>query len=254
MNFNEEEIKQELKCFIGEDPILYLKHVREEEWAKDIYSGKLFMNTVKFFRELEENSGIRGQGDRHELIQRLEITNGKIINNDTNEVFLEFGSANASIEIEGDKDVYIYCASAITLDDLELLERNESSVTFKLPFDEEVIKDLKKDFGEYVVLISGPGFRSRIDSLISHNKLKAIFRKVKYCETNALQKVEAFNISSAERFFYKDIDLAYQKEYRLAVNKEFIKDGYLDIGTIKEIAYICKIDDLAKYVLSYNLV
>lgn len=198
MNLKEVEIKQELKRFVGEAPILYLKHVRKEKWAKDLHDGKLFVNPVKFFRELEEKSGKKGQGDRNELIQRLEITNGKIINHDTNETFLEFSSTNAKIEIEGDKDYCLYCISGITIDDLELLETNESSVTFKLPFNEELIENLKKDFGEYVVIISGLDFRKLIDNLIVNERVKAIFGKVKYVKPNTLQKMEAFNTFSAE--------------------------------------------------------
>ncbi len=247
MNLEEKEIKQELKRFTGDAPLLYLKHAKEKEWAEDLYNGKLFMNTVKFFRELEEKTGKRGQGDRHELLQRLKLTNGRIINNDTNEVFLEFSAANATIEIKGDQDKYLYCISGITIDDLELSGLGKSSVEFKLPFTEQLIESLKKDFGEHVVLVSGPGFRQKINNLINEGKVQAVFGKVKYCEPNTLQRMEAFNTFSAERFLYKDIDLAYQKEYRLAVGKEFVKDNYFNIGSLKDISYICKIDDLVNY-------
>ncbi|NLJ59145.1 MAG: hypothetical protein GX339_09920 [Tissierellia bacterium] len=68
MNLKEKEIKQELKRFTGDAPLLYLKHVKNGKWAQDLYNGMLFMNIVKFFRELEEKTGKRGQGDRHELL------------------------------------------------------------------------------------------------------------------------------------------------------------------------------------------
>lgn len=254
MNLEEKEIKQELKRFIGDAPLLYLKHVMNEKRAKDLYNGKLYMNTVKFFRELEEKTGKRGQGDRHELLQSLKLTNGRIINYDTNGVFLEFSAANATIEIKGDQDKYLYCISEITVDDLELSESGKSSVEFKLPFTKQLTEKLKKDFGEYVVLINGPGFRQKIYSLINEGKVQAIFGKVKYCEPNTLQRMEAYNTFSAERFLYKDIDLAYQKEYRLAVSREFVKGNYFNIGSLKNISRICKINDLINYRVRFDVV
>ncbi len=59
------DVKQELKKFFGEGPLFYIKFTREEQWAKDILQGKLFMNKLEYYRNLELNSGIKGQGIKH---------------------------------------------------------------------------------------------------------------------------------------------------------------------------------------------
>lgn len=44
-------------------PYFLLKFCQEERFAKDICAGNLFANTPKWFRDKENESGVRGQGD-----------------------------------------------------------------------------------------------------------------------------------------------------------------------------------------------
>ena len=45
---NEENVKNELKDFFGQQPIFFIKFVSKEEYAEDIVNGKLFMNKVSY--------------------------------------------------------------------------------------------------------------------------------------------------------------------------------------------------------------
>ena len=61
------DIISELKEYIGNNPLFYLKFCRCLEYANDILNGNLYSNNVKYFRELEEKEHEHGQGDLHEV-------------------------------------------------------------------------------------------------------------------------------------------------------------------------------------------
>lgn len=44
--------------------------------------------------------------------------------------------------------------------------------------------------------------------------------------------MQAFNEGIKERFFYKDSDLSYQREFRLVVDCEIPDDHYIRIGKV----------------------
>ena len=64
-----------IEDYIGSRPCFYLKFCEEKKFADDVVNGKLFANTPKHFRELELESGKRGQGDQYELISNINIEN-----------------------------------------------------------------------------------------------------------------------------------------------------------------------------------
>lgn len=255
MKIEKKRLKDELTRVVGENPIFYLKFTSQRTYAEDVSNGKLYMNTVQYYRELEEKMRIKGQGDRDELKQLLDIFNIQIIDKRTDNLFLSFPFGKATFEIDGDKDIFLFCLTGITIKDLEIIEYDDESADLQLPFPKDKIDNIRKDFGEHVVIINGPSFDNLINRKINGIEESALFGKVNYTEHNFIEKINAYNTFSAKRFLYKGIDFSYQKEFRLALQKEFVIDNYFSINSISDISHICTIDELIDYRInvSYDL-
>lgn len=252
MKISREKLKDDLKHIIGDEPIFYLKFTGIPERAQEIVDGNFYVNTVQYFRDLEESSLKKGQGDRNELKQHLELFNVNIIEHDTNKLFMSFPTAKATIEITGDSEVYLFCLTGINIDDFEIIEHDDNCVKLRLPYSEDDIQNIKNDFGNYVVIINGRDFRNLIYDKLINSGIEAIFNKVIYCEQNTIQRINAYGKLLAERFLYKEMFFNYQKEYRLAVNKNHVEKNRFKIGSIKRISHICTVDELVNYGITIN--
>lgn len=255
MKIIKQQIINNLKCIIGDEPIFYIKHTRQKDWAEDLSNGRFFMNTVQYYRDLEEKTLKKGQGDKFELKEHLDVINIDIINKTTNNTCLTIPSAKFSLEINGDCDAYLFCMTGLTFDDFEIIEYNDTTARVKFKFTPEYIKHIKEDFGEYLVIITGLDFRKYITNNTCGSGIPCVFGKVLYRKKNDFERLNAFNTFSPTRFLYKDLDFIDQREYRFAIPNKYIKNNFLNLEPINNISSICKIDDLLDYeiLIHYEL-
>lgn len=75
-----------------------------------------------------------------------------------------------------------------------------------------------------------------------------------YCDPNRIDRIEVFKTGAKERFLYKNADLSYQREYRLAIGIEIPDDHYIRIGQFESAACIPseKLKDLY-YTVNYKI-
>ncbi len=250
MSNNHHSIIEQLRNYFGEQPILYLKFIKDKLWGEDIVKGNLYANSVQYYRDLELRTLAPGQGDKNELLQHFNLYDIRIFNSETNDLILGFPNTQATLEFDGDKDIYLFCLVGITFEDLEIEVISDDIIRFKIPFIKDSISKIKEDFGENVVVINGPSFRSVLHECIQ--KREVIFGKVVYCEPNSSIRVDAYSIGAAERFFYKDLMFRYQKEYRLAIQNRFICNNYYKIKPIDDISYICTLDELLEFEIRFE--
>jgi hypothetical protein len=246
MKIDNQKLKEELKDIMGEEPIFYLKFTKEKDWGKDIVNGRIYMNTIQYFRDLEKKMLKQGQGDKNELKQKFRFFNMKIIDPKTNKTLMAVPEVNAKFEYTEDADVFLFCMLGVTVDDLEIVECGENFIKVTPSFLKNDINKIKEDFGENVVFINGPMFRKLINEKIEGRELEAILDKVIYCEQNNREKMEVFSTYSNKRFLYKDNIFAYQKESRLAIDKKYIKNHYLELGSLANISFMCTIEKLIR--------
>jgi len=76
-----------------------------------------------------------------------------------------------------------------------------------------------------------------------------LFDKIEYCDQNRIDRIQAFNKSAKERFLYKNADLSYQREYRLAIADEMPQDHYVLIGKLNN-TKILKAEELRQLKFS----
>lgn len=238
-----EELIKQLKELLGTKPLFYLKFCRKKEYAQDVCNGKLYANTVDFFRKIEIESGEHGQGDKNELILSMVSESISMFDNETGNLIAKIDGGKVNIAINKDEKVPIVSFIGISLEDMKIIYADETHVDFQLPFSTKEYSVMQDKFGQYCVIIYARELEQHIDNAFKSKNCKYIFDSVQYCCINRLDRIYAFANCNERRFLYKNEDFSYQREYRLAVNKEMPNDHYLRIGKIKN-AYILPSESL----------
>ena len=241
---NEENVKNELKDFFGQQPIFFIKFVSKEEYAEDIVNGKLFMNKVSYYRKLEEESKKKGQGDSGELKNKIQGFDG-ILTSQDGSISIPI-KGNIDFEFNEDKDTPIFCLMGIKVDDLEISEYNDDYAKLIFRYDRKEIENLKKDFGEYAVIISPTKLEENISKSLDQADKNWIFGEVRYRGINDFERIQAFSKQDATRFLYKDKYFEYQKEYRLVIDESIEDTKIIEIGELKDATILKKVDSLEK--------
>ena len=232
----EDEIRSALKRTYGEQPVCYMKISNNPNWIKDVENGKLYLNTVQYFRDLEkkqlEYKHKTRQSDGKELKLIIKAENFYFSENETENIVLHGENADFIFDIVGDNEVRVFCLMGFCVDDFIIESYTENEVVLKFPYNDlKALNDLKCDFGTYAILIEGIQFRKRLIEVLNSTERIFLFDKIEYAVSNRLDRLQAFNGLSPKRFFYKDTDFAYQRESRIVVLDEVI-GNYLEIGTI----------------------
>lgn len=229
---DKEHLISELEKLTGTRPLFYLKFCAEKQFAEDVCAGKLYANTPKYFREREIASGERGQGDRFELISIIEAQGVTMCDVETNEVLMVAPKGTLRIQFKDDDIIPIVSFVGLTLRDMDLIYADERHADFIFPFTEEEYNSMENKFGKYCVMLNGKELEKHILNYCNSCGCDYVFDKIEYCEQNRLDRMQAFNHSAKERFLYKNSDLAYQREFRLAVAHEIPGDHFINIGNL----------------------
>ena len=81
--------------------------------------------------------------------------------------------------------------------------------------------------------INGREIESHIRKYAYSSNCEYIFDKIEYCHQQRIDRIQAFNKRDKERFLYKNSDLAYQREYRLAFGHKIPDDHFIRIGILE---------------------
>lgn len=255
-NIIKEEVKAYLNDFFKDYPIFLVKFTGNEEWAKDILEGKLYMNTFKYYRDLEKETGIKGQGDILEGIVKLIPESIELISNSNSEK-LKIEPNYMNIKYNDDDNILLYCMRSLKISDFDILEfekkENKLEVLMKLNFNSKKIEQMKKDFGEYVVVINQIEMIEKVNNTAIKEGLPLEYGDVIYSDDNDIDRIKAFSEFLPRRFLYKDAYFEYQQEYRIVIQKENTNDKFFNIGRLEE-ALIIKTEDLKEQSLKIELI
>lgn len=243
-------ISQEEKNFLIEQienltssrPLFYLKFCKCEKYAQDIYNGDLYGNTAEYFRRLELESGERGQGDQFELLLSIQAENMAVINKETGNVVFSAPKSIFRVQFTEDNLTPIVSFVGASLRDMEIINADETHVDLIFPFTDIEYKTMTERFGEYCVILDAREVEARIAAYCNYFRFEYIFDKVKYCNQNTLDRMQAFNKRAKERFLYKNSDLEYQREYRLAVARKIPEDHFIKLGAFYNATVINSIE------------
>ena len=243
-----EQYKEEFLDQFGNRVFAYLKFTGCEAWGNDVVNGNLYMNPIKYYRDLEVNSGIKGQGDSGELKLISDNVELKVIIPGTGDEVL-LNPKQIKFEYTQDEQIPVFCVMGIKYKDLIVYDYDEETIKFKFPYSKEEIEQLKKDFGEYVVLVFPVGFKAAVQKAANNQNIQVYFGEVHYCDANSEERHDAFFNSDVQRFLYKDLDFSYQKEFRLILNQAITDGNFFEVGSLSDCAQLFLVDDLLNGLL-----
>mgnify|MGYP004511124391 FL=1 len=244
---------EEITKHTGPKPLFYLKFCSCEKFANDVCEGNLYSNTAEFFRQKEIESGERGQGDQYELLLSLKTESITAVDNETGNIVFTAPKGSFKVQFDVDKIIPIVSFTGIPLFEMLMVDANETHADFLFPFTDEEYSEMSNKFGKYCVIISARELEAKIQNYCNYFGYDYIFDKVEYCSQNRIDRIQAFNQSTKERFLYKNNDLAYQREFRLAIGVEIPEDHFITIGKL-ETAKIIESNKLKDLLISINYI
>jgi len=241
---------EEVEELVGREPIFYLKFTSKETFANDIVDGNFYANTLNWFREREIKTGEHGQGDKNELQYNMPLIGLRFINPETGICEFEIPQATGKLLFNSDNKIPIVCFVGIPLREMKIISQTPESLQIAFPFSEAEYSEMEQKFGEYCVILEAKALIEALQQYCDENSCQCILKKVTYCVSNYTEKAEAFANGSIDRFFFKDEDFSYQREYRLILSKEIPDDHFIRLTSLKSKAKIVKSDQLNNLCLS----
>ncbi len=206
-----------------------LKFFEKEDFQNDFLNGKLYMNTLKYFRENEFSDIART--DKFEAIKTHMKPD-----------LIQIGTMNISKDECG-----ITTINTTKYDTWNILCLY---ALWKEIEDENILVDEKnKDFGHYCVcIINVKEFLSRIDKVLVEKNVDCEYMKVNYINKN-----KEYKIKDEEVPFTKFDNFSYQKEFRIVIDTKNNRDEHyiMEIGDLRDIAFITTIDKINKDIISH---
>ena len=228
--------------------ILALVKFSNEKWTlESMQKGTLYLNTLEYFRSLEEKLKVKGMGDVNEgrfVLNNLDL---KICDNETGNLVFTGMSKQSFITAQEDSEKHVLCTSYIDFGSLEIFEEGEDYFKANIAFTEEEKGEFKKYFGEYALIISFADFINNIKAAFKEQGIDSVSGKVKYSDfsTNYMDRLNPFIHNNSDKYFWKDLYFKNQKEYRLVVlNRDSKKPIEIKIGDMSKYSFITTTDEL----------
>lgn len=217
----------------AKDIVMFVKFVKGKH-LEDLLLGKLYMNNIGYFIELEKKYKNKGMGDKREASFVIKPDKMYIMDSETNKIIGRPVRAEIIRRYEHSPKVPVFCFTMFTAKDFVFLKENEEYITFKLDIGEDSKKLL--EFGDKAVIFA-PGFHEKV---IAASKKHNVIVKMKQIEYQSFDEIDRekellFEQGSPEMFFWKHEEFSYQREVRLILPNNFVKKNYIfEIGSLEE--------------------
>lgn len=195
--------------------------------------GHIYMKRLKYYIDLERDTGIRGIGDKYEA--RLFSATSLRIYREGEDIPIKIdGPVNISDKSQYNKP--IFCLTAINIVG-NIISYNHPKFESLIEFDEKLLDDFDHaDDLHALVITNVEKFIERVRKTTDKKNFKIRYDLVNYLDTSYIRKSE--NKYAMNTVFTKNEHFAHQQEFRIMVETEvddklelFIRD-ISDISTI----------------------
>ncbi|QCT02103.1 hypothetical protein E6C60_1387 [Paenibacillus algicola] len=211
MRLNKLEVMQDKQVY-------YFVKFTKPEFVQDLLDGNLYMQPLKNFIEQEEREQVRGQGDRLEGAAVGQVENLSIVDNRTGEVVAELGKKDIILRHPDAGYIPVFCFTAFTKDDFEIVQADEEYAYVKLSLPEEDKQKIIENFGKSAVILPND-FPHLVAATIQDEHYGQI-TAVRYVDYSAgimyQEQLEQFIDGHIGLAFWKDVFFKFQREFRLA--------------------------------------
>jgi len=221
----------EIKGFSKFD--FFVKFV-QSKFANDIVEGKLFMNNLQYYIDLEEDTRKKGQGDRFE---GAEVYKGDLFIMMGEDVI---GTSEGYVTIKDINvgKVAVFCCTRFTENDFVIVDTdsNQETITVNLDINENDKNHIIENFGDKAVLLPNR-FPNIIKEAAREQGIIIANKDVKYVNYNVYdeRRREAFETGHQDIVFYKDDFFKSQKEYRIAITDRLVeKNTTFTVGKLND--------------------
>lgn len=233
------------------EPILgFLKFSKNIDWLKTLQDGILYMNPAQFYIDLEKKTNKKGMADKDECSIPLNNFSFKLKAHKTGEIVMTGTSQKANITLNDANKRPIFCMTALDEENLKIV--NETSEEYILAIELANLDKIKTEFGEHVLFINPEKMIDQLISKLESDNLSCRAQKVIYSnlDINTQTRINDCISIPHQSIFYKNQELAYQNEYRIALTSIDTNTAYqLNIGSLKDCSYLTTIDQLANLIL-----
>jgi hypothetical protein len=228
-------------------PLALLKFADELWKLESLQKGNLYMNTLRFFKELEEKAEIKGMGDKNEGSMILTELDIKIYNNETNELVYQGPAGRSAFTLEEDLQKHALCLCYLDYSNLEIYERVDNYLNAKIIFTDEQKEEFRKSFGKHVLVMPFPIFVKNLEDTFNKEDIAFVRDIVKYDDfsINNKERLDDFMENKPEKYFWKDNYFETQREYRVIVlNRDSDEPFQINIGDISNNSFITSSENL----------
>ncbi len=218
--------------------------------AIDLQKGLLYMNSVDFFSNLEDEEHVALRRDEIEKTYAVfkscrkgNIVHELAVQTSSGELVLKEGT-EITLDLPNPKNIMLYCFGSLADGPDHLIPGEKNGEVW--------LDDKFKNFGDHVLLITNPlEFSKRLNAAIkSHNHLySSEFFEGGYGQVDY---VDMSDHVGQIGLFRKDLKYAWQREFRICfgAEKEALNDNgalELRIGDISDITNIVPIEQFVGY-------
>lgn len=228
-------------------PIALLKFSDELWKLESLQKGNLYMNTLGYFKKLEEETKIKGMGDKDEGSMILTELDLKFYDAVTNELVFQGPASRSAFTFEEDLQKHTLCMCYLDFSNLEIYERVDNYLNSKIVFTEDQKEEFRKNFGEHVLVIPFVKFIENLKETFAKKDIIYVGDKVKYDDfsINNKDRIDSYMENRSDKYFWKDDYFKSQREYRVIVlNRDSNEPFQINIGDMSDFSFITSAEKL----------
>lgn len=235
----------------------------DKKWIDKLVSGEIFMQPLKFYRDLEEKEMKKGQGDKYEGILRTALESSYFYSKDNkkndkfikrlNDIMDNAIDLKFEFKYKNDEKYLVSCFYKVNPERFEFTKEENGQKHYKYNFTDDEKVTFGK-WGDSALIINSEVFFKAITYHLSNTDSKG--KKVEYYDGNntPMNMIINFQEKDIGRLFWKENYFLSQNEYRFIIAEQSEEGKVVtNIGEISEISMQCNSNELLEYGFTYRI-
>lgn len=216
-------------------------------YTEDLKAGKLYMNNLEYYIDLEKESGVKGVGDKLEASRVFNDVKIRMYEQGSNTLVAEGDAGGVNFNLNTDIKKPVYCMFAIDGEVLEVISEDEEFYYTRFKIPENIVNQLVVDFGNKMLFMDPKAFIERVEATFEKKGYSIRADKVKYDDyniNNSVRMESYMKENNNDIYLWKDQFFKSQNEYRIIIpNMEMEGPLEVELGDISSFTTEFKINE-----------